>query len=229
MSAPLRVTAWSYSRFKAWSDCPKAMYAKDLAKTVPFVQSPAMARGDKIHRGVEAYLRKEADALPEATHMAKFEHQMAQLREIPDKVIELKWGFTRSWKVTGYHARGKDPVWLRVVLDAGVVYPDNTGEVIDHKTGKIYGENDDQVELFALTTMNYWPTLTDVTTRLWFLDAGVEKIAEFSRAKDHAKLTAKWEDKVRPMLEDTVFAARPNQWCSRCPLARSNGGDCRHG
>lgn len=225
-----KVDAWSFSRFDLWRTCPKQFYEKFISKSIKEHQSPAMARGDEIHKGLATFLQGGRSDPPAAKALDKFTPLLFQLRDIPDKLVEQQWAFDRDWKPTGWFARGnvKHPAWLRVILDVGVIYPDDTADVIDHKTGKKYGSNDDQMELFAVATFSYAPWVTDVTTRLWYLDEGSEDIAEFS-VKDVEKLRAKWEKAVEPMFADTTFAPRPNDKCRFCPLAKSNGGNCRFG
>ena len=106
-----------------------------------------------------------------------------------------------------------------------------TAEALDWKTGKRYGHNSDQMELFALGVMCKYPPVKHVTTRLIYLDEkgkDIEDYAEFP-ATHRQRLIDKWTRKVEPMFTDKVFAPRPNDKCKWCPLARSRGGKCSFG
>lgn len=205
-----------------YDNCPASFKYKHLDK-LPDPPSPAMARGDAIHKSAAAYISGTTPQL--APELERFAPLMSELRALPDKVVEQQWGFTAKWRSTGWF--GKD-TWLRVILDAGVVYPDGTADVVDHKTGKRYGSNDDQMELFGLVTMCRFPSVRHVTTRLWYIDTGDEEVAEFT-ADDAEKLKAKWEQRVKPMFTDTVFAPRPNDKCRWCAFSRSKNGPCKFG
>lgn len=226
MTALRAIDAWSFSRFDLWRTCPKQFYEKFITKSIAEATTPAMQRGNDIHKAAADFLMGKLDTLPAS--LAKFERLMRQFRDMPEKLVEQQWAFTKDWKATGYFAKGNNAAWLRVILDAALLYPDDTADVVDHKTGKKYGSNDDQMELFALATFSYAPWLKEVTTRLWYLDNGSEDIKTFYAA-DVPALRAKWEKMVAPMFEDTTFAPRPNEKCRFCALAKSNGGECRFG
>src|SRR5690606_23209108 len=111
-----------------------------------------------------------------------------------------------------------------------VLYDDMACEVIDWKSGKPRGTHEDQMELFAISTMVRFQPVVHVTTRLAFTDFKHEEFGEYPRA-DLDKLIAKWEDKVRPMFEDTAYLPRPGDHCRFCIFSKSNSGGkgCRYG
>jgi hypothetical protein len=218
------LTAWSYSRLSLWETCPAAFKYKNIDKLTE-EQSPAMKRGDDIHKAAAAFISGVHQDFP--VELAKFDTQIWELRDAPadDRVVEQQWGFNKDWRATGWF--GKD-TWLRVVLDVGVVYSDGTGDVIDHKTGKVYESNKDQRELNAIAMLRRFPHLSQVTSRLWYLDSGKETLAEYLQ-EDITSLIMKWEKRVEPMFADRVFAPRPSEKCRWCAYAKSKGGVCRFG
>lgn len=222
MSRP--ITAWSYSRWALHEQCPLKYKLKHIDK-VPEPGSAAMERGDKIHKGTAAYLDGKAPELPAeaAKHFGGF---IAELKAFPDKVVEQQMGFTSGGAPTGWF--GSD-TWLRVIWDAGVLYEDLTGEVIDWKTGKKYGSNQDQMELFALSFFWKYKPATHVSTRLVYLDSGEEQFAEFSKAADFDRLSRSWTRRGHELLGAEHFPPRPNDKCKWCAYARSAGGQCRFG
>jgi hypothetical protein len=216
------LTAWSYSRYALYEQCP-LKFKLEVLEGIKQPASPAMERGNKVHVALANYVTGKTTTPPE-TH-DKIRYVVEQIRDFHDKVVEQQWGFTKSWRPTGWF--GKD-TWFRATLDVGLLYEDLTGEVADWKTGKRYASNDDQMELFALSFMCQYTPATHVTTRLVYVDTGDEEIAEFA-AKHKDALRAKWEGKVAPMFADTVFAPRPNDKCRFCAFARSKGDQCRFG
>lgn len=225
------LTAWSYSRWADHTRCPLFFKEKYIAKSIPDHTSPAMQRGNDIHKGIAAWLEGKAEGCPrEAFQNPRAEALLLEMKQMPSDVIvvEQQWGFTANWRSTGWFAKD---TWLRVILDVGLVYDDKTAEAIDFKTGKRYGTNADQMELFALGVMCQWLPVTNVTTRLIYLDEkgkDIEDIEEFP-ATHKQRLIDKWTKKVEPMFTDQVYAPRPNDKCRFCPLAKSAGGKCAFG
>lgn len=219
------LTAWSYSRYALYELCPLKFKLKHIDK-VPEPGSPALERGDRIHKGTAAYITHKADAAPQDALAHPFPAKLIEeLRAFPDKVVEQQWGFTASWQATGWFGKA---TWFRNILDAAALYEDATGDVIDWKTGKRYGSNADQMELNALSFMCQYKPVQRVATRMVYLDIGEEDVAEFSRSEKE-KLQSKWNDKIKPMFSDTIFAPRPNDKCRFCHYSRSNSGHCRFG
>ena len=222
------ITAWSFSAWDMWRECPaKYKYAKiDKLGTT---DKPAFLKGRQVHDGIAKFLTREIDTLPPAVTSKIATRTYNEFRTFDNIVVEQQWGFDRQWKPTGWFAKGPHATWLRTIVDAGILYDDMTAEVIDHKTGKPRGSYDDQLELFALSTMRHLPAVTNVTTRLQFVEHEVPPVIHAYPASDVPKLIDKWEGKVRPMFEDTAFLPRPGDRCRWCDFSRSNGGPCRYG
>jgi hypothetical protein len=224
------ITAWSYSRLSTWERCPLFAKAKFIDK-LQEEPSEAMARGDRIHKALGAWLSGDEHGnrggpLPEEA--ARFENmlnQLARLSETATLQTEQQWGFTNTWAPTGWFDKN---TWLRSVLDVCVVYPDDTADVVDHKTGKMYDDNREQMELFGLSVLCRYPAVSSVNTRLWYVDSGNEVIDQFSRA-DAEPLKAKWSARAAAMLADREFLPKPNDKCKWCPLRHSAGGLCKFG
>lgn len=224
--AAVALTAWSYSRYDTWLLCPFKFKCKFIDK-LPDPGSAAMDRGDRVHKGLAAYIMGQG-TLPSEVKFPFQQQLYAELRAIPDtdKVVEQQWAFDRNWNPVGWFDR---VAWFRSVLDAGVVYEDLAVEACDHKTGKRHeGSNDEQMETQAIAVFAQFKPAVHVTTRLIYIDAGSEEIAEFPLS-DKDKLMAKWAGKVAPMFADTTFIPRPNDRCRFCVYSRSAGGPCRFG
>lgn len=223
------VTAWSYSRWADHTRCPLYFKEKYVTKSIKDESSPAMARGNDIHKGVAAWLTGQAEGVPrDAIQNPRAEQILLEVQQIPDKLVEQQWGFTAGYRQTGWF--GGD-TWWRVILDVALLYPDNTGEGLDWKTGKRYGTNKDQMELNALGLLCKFPNLKTATSRMIYLDEkgkDIEDVEDFP-ATHKQKLMDKWTKAVVPMFTDKVFAPRPNDKCKFCPLARSKGGKCAFG
>lgn len=223
-----KVTAWSYSRYSTYAECPLKFKGKFIDK-LKEPESPAMARGDNVHKATAAYLVGGMPLPAEIT--TTFQKKLlAEVKAHEDKVVEQQWAFDAKWAPTGWFRPGMNggEPWFRSILDCGVLYEDMSLEALDWKTGKRYGSNDEQMETQAIAAYQHFKPATHVTTRLVYFDAKSEEIAEFPKS-DLPKLLDKWAKKVAPMFTDTAFLPRPNDKCRFCLMAKGNGGTCRYG
>lgn len=224
MAASPLVAAWSYSRYADYAQCPLMFKLKHIDR-LPAPGSAAMERGNTIHKLAEDYTLGKLKVVP--TELKNFSAQFAELRKL-NPMVEQNWGYRRDWNWIGRQGWFGDDVWFRAKADAAVLYEDDTGDLIDHKTGKKYDTNEDQVELFSLAFFRKFPTLTHVTTRLWYLDQPEdnEVIREYT-AKDATLIQKDWEKRVTPMFADRKFAPKPSQKCGWCPFSKAKGGPCK--
>lgn len=235
------VTAWSYSRYADYQLCPLKFKLKHIDK-MKEEGSPAMQRGSDIHKLGETFLtappakgKKVPVVPPEYAH---FKDEMLQLRGL-DPMVEQQWGFTQNWEpATG---SGRDPhgwfakdTWLRIVCDVAVFYDDDTADIIDFKTGRMYDTNQEQMELFSAAPFMKRPTLKHVTTRLWYLDVPDPKgtgdnvvVQEFTR-DDFERIKKQWIKRIVPMFKDQRFAPTPNDKCRWCSFSKEKGGPCKY-
>lgn len=214
---------WSFSRWQTWDKCPFAYKAKFILK-LPDPPSPAMERGNKVHKAIDAYLTGRGPLPPEVK--SPFHRQLYdEMRQHERKMVEQKWGFTKSWRSTGFF--DNKSVWLRAICDVVLLYDDDSVEVVDHKTGKKYGHNDDQVELFALTTFMQFgqQAKNGVRTRLIYLDSDQEDVSMFDHAAVEG-LRAKWNNRADDMLSDRRFISRAGCRCRWCEMKRAGEITC---
>lgn len=218
-SRPL--TAWSYSRLKLYEQCPLKFKLKNLDK-LPEPKSPHAQRGIDIHKKGENYLLGKLSRVPK--EYSAFAEEMRQLKK-HEASAEEKWAFTRDWEPTGYFDRD---VWVRQITDASVVYEDGVVDVYDFKTGRIYDDYDDQMEMFATGAMSIFELVEEVRTNLLFLDVG-KPIRQSFKPTELPYLKDKWESRTEAMFSDLEFAPKRNRYCGYCHFRRSNGGPCPYG
>lgn len=217
------ITAWSFSRYKTYLECP----LKAKLKFIDGMKEPgsaAMDRGSEIHGLAEKYARGQLKNLP--VELAKFKAEFLDLvKKKPE--CEGEWAFTKDWFETGWFERGVNAAWCRVKTD--VAYYDKktrTVYVIDHKTGKPKPDHPDQLSLYALASFIKYPDALRCVTKLWYLDTGDETTQEFTADSAEA-LKVHWNNATRKMLTDTKFAATPSKGCSWCHFRKANGGPCK--
>ncbi len=223
------ITAWSYSRYNTYQQCPYKFALQNIWK-VKTPGSPAMVRGRKVHTEAQHFLIGKLNEVPKS--LVTRTDTLTQLKTM-SPFVEQQWGYDRKWRATGYHSKikGKE-VWLRGSLDAGINYGDGTFEAIDWKTGKKYATNEEQMELFGLIVLVRFPQIWKVQTRLSYVDLPPGPKSEVYGevlAKNKTTLLDKWEKRAEPLFRDTIFAPKPNDKCHFCDFNLSKGGPCRYG
>jgi hypothetical protein len=222
---PPPVTAWSYSRYADYKQCPAKFKYKHIMR-LPDPGSPAMQRGNVIHKAAEDFLRGRTKKVHE--DLANVKEQLLFLRD-QSAVPEENWGFKRDWAWIRREGWFGDDVWLRAKTDVRLLYDDDTMLLIDWKTGKMYNANEEQIELFALAGFRRFPNVTEVDTRLLYTDvaAGENEIQRVYTQPELAAIQRDWERKVKPMFADRRFAPTPNDKCGWCPFTKAKGGPCK--
>lgn len=220
------VTAWSYSRYSDYKQCPAKFMYKHLMK-LPDPGNAAMDRGNQIHKMAEKFIQGKIDLPPELVNVRE------ELEYCKDNFAtpEESWGFTNTWDWIGRPGWFGDDVWLRAKTDVRLLYEDNTLLLGDWKTGKKYYANEEQIELFALAGYRRFPMVEEVDTRLWYTDQPPDdnEIQRVYKVKELLVIQKEWTKRVVPMFRDRRFAPTPNDWCGRCAFGVSKGGPCKFG
>lgn len=229
MTQLVQLTAWSFSRWETWEECPLKAKLKFIDK-IPEPASPALDRGTDVHNTLAAYLRGDLpfnDPVPGWTYWEKL---LKQLRNM-EPMVELEWAYTKDWQTTDWFGKSK-PVWFRSKLDAGKVYDDNTADVVDFKTGKPRPPKaQQQGETYAISMFTRYPALRQLNIRFWYVDLQQEgKELVFSYSRDMLPdLLKTWNSRGERVTKDTTFVPRPGTHCGFCPFAKSKGGPCKYG
>lgn len=220
-----RITAWSYSRLKAWETCPQQAKFKFLQR-LPEPDSVYAARGTEIHKQAETVIKNADVAVPDTLkavekYLAPFrvpEHQ-------PSIKTELQQGLTKHWEPTSWFG---PQVYLRVVYDLWRKLGSFVS-VRDHKTGKIRPEEHaDQLDLYATAALGTDPTVEEVDVGIIYVDHGSETKKKYTRMTFHERRQY-WDERAGKMLADDIFAPRPGHYCRWCHYRKSNGGPCQFG
>lgn len=225
------ITAWSYSRWADYKQCPFRFKLKYIDK-MQTSGSPAMERGNLVHTLAENYVKSprkvKVPTLDGAKVFANLATELEHLRS-NKAIAEMPWGFRSDWTWTGRPDWFGQEVWFRMKADAAVAYDDDTGMVIDWKTGRKYFENEDQIELFGAAALMRFPNWTEVDVRLWYTDqpAADNEIQRVYTAKEGAAIRKTWAKRVVPMFVDKRFAPTPNDKCKWCDFSKAKGGPCK--
>jgi len=213
------IKSWSFSALQTYEQCPRRIYLQKV-KRIAEPSSPAAARGSKIHDLAEQYVNGEypEDKVPE--ELSKFEVEFRMLREAYPKgkiILEQDWGFDSDWNYGNWKMHN---IWLRSKLDVYIEESETSAIIIDHKTGRKFGnelKHNSQLMLYAICAFMRKPELDYVTARLWYLDKG--ETTEQSYTRGQAMLFFnKWNARALSLTNALHFPPAPSKsackWCS---------------
>lgn len=210
--------AVGFSKLDTYRECPQK-FAFQFIQKLPQPGSQAMARGSKIHEGIEAYMNGWAkEPPPEA---ATWKEAFDALK-LEDFKAEQAWGFNRAWA----HLPdwfGKD-CWLRAKSD-GHYLKDGKLTVIDWKTGKYRIPSTEQVEMYAVCGGAVYPEATETTVEMWFIDTDQVYSKTYTQAQLLA-LRKVYEGYFAPIYSEELWAPTPGSGCRWCPYSKTKGGKC---
>lgn len=248
---PRQFTAWSFSRWNDWMQCPYRAKLKYLDKLVTpemrkrdddmrsgKVEPGPLQRGEQVAKEAEKFLKAKRGPVPMS--LMPLAKNYRELRDHGNLSVEQSWGFTRDWKPCS--PTDWDNCWLRVKIDVSYVDTEKVGRgeyidtlhIKDNKTGKFNDrkaeEYEQQLELYGVAGLTLMPTVSRVTAQLLYSDIGVLHPAEPAvYTQDQlAALQATWNKRVTPMFRDVRFPPRPGYYCRWCDFSKAKGGPCRY-
>lgn len=206
------IKPWSFSRIKAFEQCPRQFYHMKVLKTYSNPETKAMLYGTLFHEAAEFYVR-DGTPLPEKFNFAK--PALDALINLPgEKLCEYEMGLTEDFKACGFKS---EDVWYRGIADLLIVDSEKKeARVLDYKTGRNTQYADrGQLELMALATFEHFPEVDFVRAGLLFV-VPKELIKTSYTRKSKPEMWKKWLEKYASMekaLELNVWNPRPSGLC----------------
>src|SRR5665213_3199696 len=98
-----QVKSWSYSRWHTFEQCP-FKFAGEVIDGHREPQSEAMARGDRMHKELEAYIMQPpgGELQVPLSAMTFFADFAQAIRALPRKMAEFQITYRRNWTPTGW-------------------------------------------------------------------------------------------------------------------------------
>jgi hypothetical protein len=231
-----QITAWGATRLADYEACPRRACYKYVEKVpVQGPESPAMARGTRLHTCAENYISGRRSDVAE--ELSKAKKVLGTLRDAFKKRLvrtEMELAFNRAWKPCHWMA---DDVYVRIKMDILWLAKATECLVIDWKTGKYKpdGEYGDQLRLYQVGALlaPYAAKAQVARAQLYFTDVGKPVVHKdedgkerLLRRKDLIDELAQWDERVKPMLADRHFAPRPGIACRYCDYSCQKDGPC---
>tara|TARA_R110000824_G_scaffold361157_1_gene549104 strand:+ start:228 stop:893 length:666 start_codon:yes stop_codon:yes gene_type:complete len=208
----MNAAPWSYSRIKAFEQCPKQFYHLKVAKDYREPQTGAMLYGNDFHSSAEHHVRDNVP-LP-----AKFSYAQGTIDALKDKhgsrLCEYKMGLTENLEPCGFHSKN---VWWRGIADL-IILDSELAWVVDYKTGKSAKYADKgQLELMALAVFKHFPAVKKVRAALLFVVSN-EFIKGTYNEEDALSLWGKWLSdfaRMEKAYESNTWNAHPSGLCKK--------------
>ena len=212
--------AWSYSRLKAYEDCPRRYVETQIKKTFTDKTSD-QTWGDLVHAALAQALRA-GTPLP-----TKFQIYQKWIDKVVDTEGELlieddcRWAINRELKPTTWFAKD---VWLRCIADAVKLdfNPPAAALVVDWKAGKSANVDPIQLTLTSLMMFLQFPKLKCVRSDFVWLQENYQTTQTLYRneAADHWALLMPRVERLRQASLKDNFPPQPGRFCKRwCPVS----------
>ena len=208
----MTIAPWSFSKIKAFEQCPKQFYHEKILKEYPVEETEAMLYGTMFHSAAEKYV-KDGTPMP-----VKFDYAVGALDSLQAKqgrkLCEYKLGLTKDLEPCGFF--DKD-VWFRGIADL-IILDGDLAWVVDYKTGKSARYADKgQLELMALATFKHFPEVRKIRAGLLFIVAK-DLIKDTYMKDSEDTLWSKWlanYAKMEAAVANDVWNPRPSGLCKR--------------
>lgn len=219
----MSVKPWSFSRIKAFEQCPKKFYHLKVSKDYTEPETDAMRYGTELHLAAEEYVR-DGKPIPEKFIFVK-DVLDALLKKEGEKLCEYEMGLTENLEPCGFK---DENVWYRGIADLIIVNrAENMAWVIDYKTGRNAKYADKgQLELMALAVFKHFPEVETVKAGLLFVVSN-NLIKETYKKENEWLMWQKWTadyGRMEKAFEVNVWNPHPSGLCKRhCPVT-----ECPH-
>jgi PD-(D/E)XK nuclease superfamily len=213
-----RGVAWSYSRLKSYSDCPRRYYGTMVSKEWVEPDTEQQKEGKRLHEAFAATIR-DGKQLPAA--YAVHQQWINKIQGIAGvTLVEQQWALDAEFRpVPWFHQR----TWLRVIADV-VKLDAPIGLTWDWKTGKKRNQRDElQLILTALVMFAHFPQLRVIGTSYIWLNEDEQTLQTVKRAD----ISKHWQEilpRVREFEQahkEQRFPATPNRYCKNYCNVRS--------
>lgn len=210
--------AVSFSRLKAYEDCPRRYHETQILKNKwPEKRSAQLDWGDAVHLAMATAL-KTGEPLP--TVFRLFQKWIDKVNRTPGELLiedDARWAISRQFVPVPWFAPN---VWLRTVADAVKLdYP--TALIVDWKAGKSANADPIQLVLTSLMCMVQFPEVQCVRSDFIWLqeDSQTTQVLYRNEAADQwADILPRFKALQRAHADDN-FPPKPNRFCRNyCPV-----------
>jgi hypothetical protein len=211
-AAPPKGFSWSFSRLKAFEDCPRRYYETQVLKNKwPEERSEQLSWGDAVHAAMADSLRTKKP-LPLAYR--PYQEWIDKVNRTKGEQLiesECRWAITREFKPTAWFA---NTVWMRSMADVAKV-DDIAALIVDWKTGKSKNADEVQLEMMALMAFIHYPSIQRVRADFVWLqeDTNTSIVLDRHEAPDKWAEIMPRVERLQRATEANLFPPKPGNFC----------------
>jgi hypothetical protein len=196
--------------------CPHQAKRRYIDKAYPYVETPQMAFGNKVHSALEL---RVGGGKPLPQDMHQWEKFAAPFYAVKAKA-EMKLGITKERKPCDFFAKD---VWLRGKADV-VIVNGNAALLFDYKTTSKPREDPFELEIQALLLNAKYPNLTKIDGCLiWLSENRIGQKYDLSHTRDTFTYVQRIAADLEEDMRNGEFEKRRSGLCPYCPCS-----DCEH-
>src|SRR5262245_17053762 len=213
---------WSYSKLKAFEDCPRRYHETQVLKRWPEAESEQLAWGNEAHAALAATLKK---GTPLPTQFALLQKWVDSVIATPgERLVEdqCQWAVDRNFKPTTWFSK---TVWLRSIADVFVLDPP-VALVVDWKAGASRNVDPIQLTLTSLMAFLHFPKLKAVRGDFVWLkeDCATTQVLYREECADQWAMLLPRVERLQEAHRREHFPPKPGYFCrSWCSVE-----DCEH-
>lgn len=218
--------AYTYSRLNDADQCLSLFKFRHIDKR-PEPSSPHFVKGNRIHNGLESFLKGHVPKIPaEAESLAV---EIKGLKKFKGLRSEEAWGFDEQWKPLPHESGYFSPLdKVRAKIDvlkiSGV-----QATVIDFKSGQVRDAGEDQVRFYGLLALLKEPKVKVAALELWFVEHGEIRTYDPVKRVDADRLKASYNKRFIAISSETKFPPKVSMKCKWCAFSKYKGGPCKAG
>lgn len=208
---------YSYTLLNTYRNiCPHQMKRRYIDKAFPYVETPQMAWGNKVHLAME---HRVGGGKPLPADMRQWEKFAAPFYAVKAKA-EMKLGITKERKPTDFFAKD---VWLRGKADV-VIVNGNAALLFDYKTTSKPREDPFELETQALLLNAKYPNLASITAcYIWLAEQRIGQKHDVSHTSDTFTYIQRIVADLEEDMRNGEFEKRRGGLCPWCVC-----NDCEH-
>ena len=171
-----------------------------------------------MHTMAEDFVKGTIPFVP--TEIVKIAVQLETYKSVGAHA-EAVWLLDYKWTPT----ESNDEAWVKSIID--LHYPvKDVVYVKDYKSGQMYDDHREQLELYGIMALMKYPEAKRVETSALYMDTGYEGMEGSIIRAMIPKLVDKWHTSAVTMMEDNDYDPKPGTACRWCPYAKAKGGPC---
>lgn len=220
LQKPTRV---SYSAIATFEECPAEYHYDYISGERIDASSPALNKGNRLHKNVENYLKGDILVEQLATELYPIRDYLVTFKQLEARSEEV-WLVNRDWEV---EEQESENTFIKAITDVHYLLTP-TLFIVDLKSGQRYPEHADQLHLYALMGLVKYPEAEKVMVSALYLDGPGPQYTYHRKDLEGLKLW--WTARANRVLDAIEYPPTPSaSSCKWCSYAKSKKGPCEHG